>query len=189
MVREGLQSPCSLRSVAVFLKELQGASAAYLPWYVGRSELEHSAARNQNHQAQALQEGWNRFALNELGLCAAPAHTESPGGALPVPYTLTLVSDPAHRDPALCGPGPPRPRSPPTSTWWQQKPRALSSKRLKALPDQGSPALSMIQRLARRGRSVFPANFRWYRVADGRISSKVRENPDQRSVPVVVNSR
>jgi hypothetical protein len=55
MVREGLQSPCSLRSVAVFLEELQGASAAYRPWYVGRFELEHSAARNQNHQAQALQ--------------------------------------------------------------------------------------------------------------------------------------
>jgi hypothetical protein len=41
---------------------------------------------------------------------------------------------------------------------------------------RGSPALLMIQRHARCGCSVFPAGFRWFPNADGRVSSKVRMN-------------
>jgi hypothetical protein len=39
---------CGPELVPVFLKERQGASAAYRPRYFGRSELEHSAARKRD---------------------------------------------------------------------------------------------------------------------------------------------
>ena len=46
-----------------------------------------------------------------------------------------------------------------SSTCWEQEPRALPSKRLKALPNQGSPALSMIPGRQQSWRPWFPWGF------------------------------
>jgi hypothetical protein len=55
---------------------------------------------------------------------------------------------------------------------------------MEPINDLGFPALLMTQRLACRSRSVSPANFGWFRIAVGRISSKVRKNHDLESVSI-----
>jgi hypothetical protein len=69
------------------------------------------------------------------------------------------------------------------STPWEQDSGALHSKRSKALPNPGSPALLVKTALRRSGTPENPLENEDRRAGCCSESPKVRENPNQRSVP------
>jgi hypothetical protein len=75
---------CGPGLVQLFLKERQSLQPHTAPSTWGGPSWNIRPRENRISRPQALQGGPNRFAINELGLCIAPARKETAGVAMPV---------------------------------------------------------------------------------------------------------